>query len=157
VEQSFQVPGSNCGHWSEECFDWELMTPAAGSDLPLSRITIGGLADLGYEVDFDQADAYDRSNVNPKCICDPGLFRGRQRKLPSLATNTTRKLSDESLAIAMDYGRMQLSYNLYLQPAESLISQMPDGVKDLGKEVVYVLYMEDHYVHRVMVTVDDLE
>lgn len=63
---SAQVPIANengCGtadsHWREIYLDDEIMTGfAAGGSEPLSRVTIGALADLGYGVDFDAADAW---------------------------------------------------------------------------------------------------
>ena len=128
------------------------MTPAAGSDLIMSRVTIAALADLGYSVDYSEAEPFDSTYVNPKCVCDPGLLRGRSL-MP--ATNTTRQLSDEGLERAMAYGRMQLSQNQNSNNL-GLIEMAPDGVQDLGQEVIYVLYSEDETIHRVMVTTDDL-
>ena len=51
--------GTEDGHWREAVFGNELMTGYLnpGSD-PLSRMTIGSLQDLGYAVDYSQADAY---------------------------------------------------------------------------------------------------
>lgn len=53
-------PGTALSHWRESVFDNELMTGwlDGGVDNPLSRITVGSMEDLGYEVDLDQADAY---------------------------------------------------------------------------------------------------
>jgi hypothetical protein len=53
--------GTAGGHWRESVFDGELMTgraEAAGVAMPLSRITVGSLQDLGYTVDYARADAY---------------------------------------------------------------------------------------------------
>lgn len=62
-------PGTADGHFRETVFDNELMTGFlnAGRPNPLSRITIGSLADIGYQVDLTQADAYPaglRSSIN---------------------------------------------------------------------------------------------
>ncbi len=52
-------PGSDYSHWDEDTFDNELMTPFINSGSnPLSRITVGALEDLGYSVNYAQADAY---------------------------------------------------------------------------------------------------
>eukprot|EP00559_Dactyliosolen_fragilissimus_P005181 CAMPEP_0184860232 /NCGR_PEP_ID=MMETSP0580-20130426/5166_1 /TAXON_ID=1118495 /ORGANISM="Dactyliosolen fragilissimus" /LENGTH=167 /DNA_ID=CAMNT_0027357267 /DNA_START=3278 /DNA_END=3781 /DNA_ORIENTATION=+ len=54
-----------CGHWAESTFQHntksELMTPyfEANNYQPISRVTIGALADLGYEVDFKSADSWE--------------------------------------------------------------------------------------------------
>jgi len=51
--------GTKCGHWREATFDTELMTGwLDGASAPLSRVTVGALDDLGYRVDYGQADAY---------------------------------------------------------------------------------------------------
>jgi hypothetical protein len=52
--------GTADSHWRETVFTNELMTGWAGpgSNLPLSRITVGSLADLGYTVNYATADAY---------------------------------------------------------------------------------------------------
>ena len=52
------IQGTGCGHWDEETFGDELMTGYASLDMPLSRQTIGALDDLGFDVDYDVADAY---------------------------------------------------------------------------------------------------
>ena len=49
------------GHWREAVFDTELMTPSIESgstDDPLSKLTIAALADLGYQVDYTEAESY---------------------------------------------------------------------------------------------------
>lgn len=50
--------GTKCGHWSEAVFKTELMTGWASGSMPLSKITVGALADLGYSVNYAAADAY---------------------------------------------------------------------------------------------------
>jgi hypothetical protein len=52
--------GTAFAHWSEARFDRELMTgfSETGPPMPLSIVTIGGLQDLGYDVDYAQADPY---------------------------------------------------------------------------------------------------
>ena len=52
-------PGTRDGHWREEVFANELMTGFldVGTN-PISRLTIGAFADLGYTVDPAAADAY---------------------------------------------------------------------------------------------------
>jgi uncharacterized repeat protein (TIGR02059 family) len=52
--------GSIGSHWRESAFDTELMTPTAENNppMPISRITIGGLQDMGYTVNLNAADQY---------------------------------------------------------------------------------------------------
>lgn len=63
--------GSRCKHWSETCLDSELMTTTLneGSN-PMSRITVGGLEDLGYVVDYSNAGAFTSDNVDASCLCN---------------------------------------------------------------------------------------
>jgi hypothetical protein len=45
-------------HWAEAIFGDELMTGYADDDLPLSRVTVGALEDLGYTVRYAAADPF---------------------------------------------------------------------------------------------------
>lgn len=66
VPESRQVPVENTGgvgtrgsHWRESIFRKELMSGFIGSPgNPLSRVTVGSLGDLGYQVDLDAAEPY---------------------------------------------------------------------------------------------------
>jgi hypothetical protein len=52
--------GTRDSHWRESILGNELMTgwaEAPGTAMPLSRITVASLADLGYQVNLDAADA----------------------------------------------------------------------------------------------------
>ncbi len=53
-------PGTQNSHWSEAAFDRELLTGFAESapPMPLSRMTIGGLQDLGYTVNYATAETF---------------------------------------------------------------------------------------------------
>jgi hypothetical protein len=61
--------GTACGHWDEDCLMGELMTGFATDGLEISRMTVGGLKDLGYEVDYSKADAFPQSKLDPTCVC----------------------------------------------------------------------------------------
>lgn len=54
--------GTRDAHWRESVFSTEVMTGFAGpgNNLPVSRITVGALADLGYQVNMSAADVYTR-------------------------------------------------------------------------------------------------
>jgi hypothetical protein len=46
-------------HWDEECLKAEILTGVkAGASQPISNITIGSLEDIGYIVDYGQADSF---------------------------------------------------------------------------------------------------
>ncbi len=53
--------GTAGSHWSEAVFNAELMTgyvESAGTFMPISRLTIGALEDLGYSVNYGAADPF---------------------------------------------------------------------------------------------------
>jgi hypothetical protein len=53
--------GTAYGHWRESVFVTELMTgyaEDAGVAMPISRMTVGSLQDMGYVVDYTKADPY---------------------------------------------------------------------------------------------------
>ena len=80
VEQE-GMDATRCRHWSEECFINELMTGTLnfGSN-PISRVTIGALQDMGYDVSYDSADDFTRANLDntiPTCVCNR---RERERR-----------------------------------------------------------------------------
>lgn len=51
--------GTIGAHWRESVFDNELMTGwAEFGTMPISKLTVGGLQDLGYTVDENKADPY---------------------------------------------------------------------------------------------------
>ena len=64
--ENTSVSGTRDVHWRESTFSTELMTGflGAGSN-PLSRITIGQFADLGYTVNYGAADGYTLPGVTP--------------------------------------------------------------------------------------------
>ena len=67
-----RVPVANVGgqgtrdsHWREAVFQDELMSGIiAGAGNPISRMTVASLADLGYEVDMNQAEPYSLPNLH---------------------------------------------------------------------------------------------
>jgi hypothetical protein len=86
--------GTRDSHWRETVFTNELMTGWANSGaLPLSRVTIGSLADIGYQVNYAAADPFTPSAS--------GLAAGRQASGTSssvlrglvAASNTTTSTS----------------------------------------------------------------
>lgn len=53
--------GTACAHWRESVFRTEVMTgfvEPTGTTMPLSRVTLGSMADLGFTVDMSKADPY---------------------------------------------------------------------------------------------------
>lgn len=162
--------GANCAHWDELCLRRELMTGFVALDMPISRVTVAGLADLGYTVDYGAADEYNVSNLDPSCVCDANGQRQSDRRLDmsdSIRNGTTlltaietpsetanpdayrrrrrRRLSDKGRAKAETVGLNVLR--------ERIVGVDIAGVKVLRS--VTVLYEEDSHVHGVYVSLDD--
>jgi hypothetical protein len=60
------------GHWSEDCFDAELLTPARNSGgVLISEMTVASLDDIGYTTDRDAVE-YDFSTIDiaEECRCN---------------------------------------------------------------------------------------
>jgi hypothetical protein len=150
VEEDFSdvIPnGSDCAHWSDSCFGGaELMgsrITAADTDLPISRITVGALEDMGYEVDYSKADPLSASDLSPSCVCSS---RGRRElAVDPNVKNTKRELSSEGYEAARQYG---LSI---LNTVSENLTPLPEGVVDKSGEMIYVLYEENDEVHTVIV------
>ncbi len=69
-------PGTRDGHWREIVFADELLTGfLSGNHRPISRMSIGCFEDMGYQVDFDAADAYSLRSMFQ--IAELGLFGAR--------------------------------------------------------------------------------
>jgi hypothetical protein len=54
--------GTRNAHWRESVFTSELMTGWASGAMQMSRVTIGSLADIGYVVNMNAADAFTPSS-----------------------------------------------------------------------------------------------
>jgi hypothetical protein len=118
----------------------ELMTGFATTDFELSRMTVGGLNDLGYYVNYDEADVYDVSDLNPACSCT-----SRVRQLEGTGSDTDdspkrrRKLSAEGRETAVEYGLDQLEK----REQERAQYRYSDGSSDydyIGSKIIMVLY-----------------
>lgn len=62
--------GTRDSHWRESTFTTELMTGwvGPGYNMPISRITVGSLADLGYSVNMAAADSFTRPSGSSSSI-----------------------------------------------------------------------------------------
>lgn len=81
--EDLKQPGTGCSHWDEETFDHELMTGFLGGVTssivnPLSSLTIASLEDLGYEVDYTEAEPYSIPSCSPTC----GALRSSATETP---------------------------------------------------------------------------
>jgi hypothetical protein len=75
-------PGTAGGHWRESTLDEELMTGYAedGSrPMPLSRITVAALEDLGYSVSYKVADPYQIPKLQPALVGTASIKKTKKK------------------------------------------------------------------------------
>ena len=146
-------PGTAFAHWDEECLLDELMTGFLGilgsgappDTVPLSRLTIAAVEDLGYKVNYDVANAFDGSNT-PCCKNGTGAAQSTQNK-PTL--------SDVGRDAAVAYGQNILRERQGQLPDEDAALLLEDDdtrVMYVGNKLVSVLIMEDGIIFEVFVT-----
>ncbi len=145
-------PGTAYSHWDEECLLDELMTGFIGilgsgdlpDTVPLSRLTIAAVEDLGYKVNYDVANAFDGSNT-PCCKTGAGAAQSTQNK-PTL--------SDVGRDAAVTYGQNILRERQGQLPDDvaPLLEDDDTRVMNVGDKLVIVLIMEDEIIFEVFVT-----
>ena len=157
--------GTACGHWDEDCFQSELMTGFSTGALEMSRVTVGGLEDIGYEVDYGGADAYDASLMDSSCKCSAfkkltwrnfGSF-GRTRYVGNhldsgeRKLSMRRKLSEAGRQTAVAYGQQ------HLKEMRKRKESLPESTKFryIGDKFVSVLYAEEGEIYAVEVWGDE--
>ena len=131
------------------------MGPVESSLSALSRISIGSLADMGYQVDYSQADPINPNFFGSQCRCNRRLEEG---DFPfGSATNMTsgeaaprRELSEAGRAEAEAFGLSVLAENQ--EKIEQVQGLFPEeSFLDIGGHVISVLYEEDGVAYDVVV------
>jgi hypothetical protein len=144
--------GTFCGHWDEECLESELMTGELSrtGTIPLSRLTIATLDDLGYTVDYSSAETFTKSNLNLNCQCTQKRQRRARRRHGSILDMShgdthqlglrsssssspppprqRRRLSDAAYQMALEYGENILSQRA--QEARTADTTTPSRIED---------------------------
>ena len=139
------------------------MTPfiGEGNVYPLSRITVAGLEDLGYTVDYSTAEAFGKADLGtpPRCTCSRRslgyMFHGEMWQL-GLESPTTqpRRLGDETRQIAIEYGLAYLAKQTLDPTIQSKLADN-ESATYVGDRVVTVLVRDVEGIFSVMVTRDD--
>lgn len=101
---------------NEDCFKNEVMSHSVtlGTTMPLSRITLAGLVDLNYTVDYSKAEQFsaifgccgsvrrnERRNVEDG-LSEQGLEKATEFGLSILRDLTTKTRNDNSFEVAAD-------------------------------------------------------
>ncbi len=155
--------GTACLHWAESCFQTELMTGVNTGDQELSRLSIATLEDMGYVVDYSQADPYTVDQMDPSCVCGANLVHENEFQLSNGVSMTfhwqdnRRSLrydaSDKEREQAIQYGKKKLQDNH--RSAEHMSRNTDPRRIYLADKVVLVLYFDkDEQIRSVLVTPD---
>ncbi|MDX1963358.1 MAG: CARDB domain-containing protein [Pirellulales bacterium] len=108
--------GTRDSHWRDSILGNEVMTGYAGpgSFLPISRITVGALADLGYSVNYAAADPYTAASVNGSVSAGTRAVASGTRGSVSASVQNSNNSESENLC------RLGLARFLECDLAESL-------------------------------------
>jgi len=127
------------------------MGPVESSLSRLSRITLGSLEDMGYSVDYNQAENINKFTFASECQCN--------RRLGGNSTfieEPERRLSNAGLAFAQNYGLAVLAQNEAAIEEEISQTLIPnDDLIDIGGHVISVMYEEDGVAYDVVVRSDN--
>jgi len=139
-------PGTAGGHWDEECMPKELMTGYLDQDMKMSRITLGGLQDLGYTVDMSQADPFD---IDPSDCVNSRRLRSKhsrwQRDGVRQLAGTRQILSVDGESLARSYGESVIEHNKEI----GRHVELPSDIMDVSGSNFSVIYMEGGAIFEV--------
>ena len=145
---------TRCRHWSEECFVNELMTGTLDFDAnPISRVTIGALEDMGYDVSYDSADDFTSANLDdtiPSCVCNRrererrSLWDGKHGDVFALRQKSGRvapEISEELRNYAVNQGLkiLEESRTSGLSGGGGVLGARESNAKYVGDKVVAVV------------------
>jgi hypothetical protein len=125
------------------------MTGFLSGTLELSRMTVATLDDIGYSVEYGQADPFLVSQVRSSCICserrleEPGdthVFNGSKHVAES---KNVESVSDSGLEAAMAYGKEMLEDMATSRKPDLDERARQDDIDFVGDQVVFVLYRDD--------------
>lgn len=136
--------GSICRHWADDCLRNELMSSTlSSSETALSKLSVGVLQDIGYDVDYSEADEFSESDLGTCPSC-----RRNERDLTTRHRRT--ELSSNLYDYAVQYGRKILE-----DDAIRLDSRNSESDEDyVGSQLVRVYVMDGDRIHGVTVTTE---
>ena len=146
IDETIISPFDECGVWDDGCFGRELMSAIRNpgpEPRPISRMTIGSLDDMGYQVNYAEADPFSGADMNPSCRCD---YNRRMLRSSSSSRRSRRRLSSRGKEEATSFGLEQLE-----QMNHEIVSRNESAL--LANQLV-VYYVEDEVVYDVVVRND---
>jgi hypothetical protein len=153
------VTGLSCRHWDPTCLPTEVLN--RGGSLTankITRVSLGALQDMGYQVKYDKADNLTLPDLGPECACK----RRRMRSLfdetrdeviqlsPQGMLDHPRHLSKEGRQMAIDFGQSILAErSAGALTADRLHTK--SGLAYVGDRVVSVFIREGGDLYSVIV------
>lgn len=147
------------GRLLDECFLDELMTSSTQglATLPLSTVSIAMLEDLGYTVDYSQADPYTSADMNASCICnnnnnneeDPSIRMLRNNNEDDAPTTyhsaNERQLSEEGRATVHKYANAELKRMSMMAVSymKNTMDENGEGGAEIGIPGLSVVFMDE--------------
>lgn len=130
-----------------------------GSREKISKITVGGLQDLGYSVHMNRADYFSKYDLNPSCRCNRRLGEANITAVRGIGHD--RQLSESGLADVVAFGKERIQEVKDANAAAKRTKTLDDkndeteeDFVDLGEEMIVVLYKEGDVFYNVIVTAD---
>jgi hypothetical protein len=134
--------GTAGGHWDEACLDGELMTgyvEKGTQRMPLSRLTIASLQDMGYGVNFNAADEFSINSLgNCKKYCPEARRQLRVGRQMNIMAGKRGQVSEEGHAIILEAAAREMQKAHDMKPGD-----LPEGVKYVADRFITV-YIEDN-------------
>jgi hypothetical protein len=132
--------GTAGGHWDEACLGGELMTGyvETGQSMPLSRLTIASLKDMGYGVNLNAADKFSKERLRNCGSYCPGAHRqlrvGRQAHP---LEEKKGKVSEEGHLTILEAAAKEMQKAHAMKPRH-----LPDGMIYVADQLITV-YIQD--------------
>jgi hypothetical protein len=132
--------GTAGGHWDEACLDGELMTGYVETTkrMPLSRLTIASLKDMGYGVNLNAADEFNINRLrNCGNYCPEARRQLRVGRRVNIMAREKGKVSEEGHATILEAAAKEMQKAHAMKPRD-----LPDGMIYVADQFITV-YIED--------------
>jgi len=124
---------------------------------PLSRVTVASLEDMGYTVDYANADAFTTEDLNPSCLCRRrrNLWDGEHGEVLMMDTPEkqhnldSKPLREDLRQYAIQYGREVLQESA---SASAHVNDSDGGPIYVGDQQVSIIMIQDGELYSVIVT-----
>jgi hypothetical protein len=146
--------GTAGGHWDEACLDGELMTGYVETtqSMPLSRLTIASLQDMGYGVNLNAADEFSKDHLgNCGNYCPEARRQLRVGRQAHPLVESKGEVSEEGHATILEAAAKEMQKAHAVRPHD-----LPDGMMYVADQFITVYIVDtDGKVKEETVTWED--